>query len=128
MCDVDLVMDLHSGGSSLLYLPSILVKLRPDGAFDPRERELAEAYGAPWVHVQRPAPIETDNRQHGAVRRNHALYVSAEFAGAGTVSREALRICEQGLVRALHAFGLLETLPEGPRATPAVAVSGGQAG
>ena len=113
MHGVDLVMDLHSGGSSLLYLPSILIKLRPDGTFDPDERKLVEAYGAPYVHVQRPLPIATDNRQHGAVRRNGGLYVSAEFAGAGTVSPQALRICEQGLPRALHAFGLLQSLPPG---------------
>ena len=113
MRDVDLLVDLHSGGSSLLYLPSILVKLRADGRLDPRERALVEAYGAPWVHVQRPAPIETDNRQHGAARRSGAFYLSAEFAGAGTVSAKALQICEQGLPRALYAFGVLSSLPAG---------------
>ena len=113
MRDVDLMIDLHSGGSSLLYLPSILVKLQPDGTLDPRERALVDAYGAPWVQVQRPASVATDNRQHGAARRNCALFLCAEFAGAGTVSREALDICERGLPRALHAMGVLASLPAG---------------
>ena len=110
---VDLLMDLHSGGSSLLYLPSSQVKLQSDGTLDPRERELVEAFGAPWNHVDLPRQVETDNRNFGAARRNGALLMTAEFGGAGTVSPEALRICEQGLPRALHAFGLLTTLPDG---------------
>ena len=110
---VELLMDLHSGGSSLLYLPSTQVKLQHDGTLHPRERELAAAYGAPYHHVELPSPKETDNHSSGGAQRNGALFMSAEFAGAGTVSPEALRICEHGLLRALHNFGLLETLPEG---------------
>ena len=68
MRNVDLMIDLHSGGSSVLYLPSILVKLRSDGTLDARERSLVEAYGAPV------SPISLDNRQHGTApitcRRN----------------------------------------------------------
>ena len=110
---VELMMDLHSGGSSLLYLPSTQVKLQPDGTLHPRERELVQAYGAPYNHVEKPASKETDNHSSGGARRNGALFMSAEFAGAGTVSPQALRICEQGLLRALNNFGLLKTLPDG---------------
>ena len=109
----DLLMDLHSGGSSLLYLPSTQLKLQHDGTIHPRERELIAAYGAPYNHVEKPSPKETDNHSSGGARRNGALFVSAEFAGAGTVSTDALGICEQGLLRALHNFELLKTLPEG---------------
>ena len=110
---VNLMMDLHSGGSSLLYLPSTQVKLQHDGSLHPRERELVAAYGAPYNHVERRSPKETDNHSSGGAQRNGALMMSAEFAGAGTVSPEALRICEHGLLRALNNFELLETLPDG---------------
>lgn len=107
----ELMMDLHSGGSSLLYLPSTQVKLQPDGTLHPREHEMVAAYGAPYNHVERPSPKETDNHSSGGARRNGALFMSAEFAGSGTVSPQALRICEHGLLRALNLFGVLENLP-----------------
>lgn len=110
MPHVDLVMDLHSGGSSLMYAPATQVMLRDDGSLDPRERELVEAYGAPDNHVMHPGE---DNHSTGGARRKGALFVSAEFAGSGTVTMEALRIAEQGLARALHVFGVLNELPPG---------------
>ena len=64
---VELMMDLHSGGSSLLYLPSTQVKLQHDGTLHPRERELVQAYGAPYNHVEKPARKETDNHSSGGL-------------------------------------------------------------
>ena len=75
---VKLLIDLHSGGSSLLYLPSTQVKLRPDGTLHPREREIVAAYGAPYNHVEMPIPKETDNNSSGAAQRNSALFMSAD--------------------------------------------------
>ena len=102
-------MDLHSGGSSLLYLPATQVVLQADGTLDPRERDLVESFGAPHNHILRSG----DNRSSGASRRKGALFMTAGFAGSGTVSREALRVCEHRLARALHTFGLLKSLPQG---------------
>ena len=111
MSQADLVVDLHSGGSSLLYLPSTQSMLDADGRLDPRERELIDAWGAPWNHVL-PGRSE-DNHSSGGAHRQGALFITGEFAGAGTVTPHALRICEQGLARALHAFGSLRDLPDG---------------
>ena len=110
MTNVELVADLHSGGSSLLYEPATQVMLNEDGTMDPRERELVEAYGAPDNHVMLPGE---DNHASGGAKRKGCLLVAAEFAGSGTVSPEALRIAEQGLARMLHTFGVLNELPAG---------------
>ena len=110
MPHVDLVADLHSGGSSLMYIPSTQVQLTHDGNMDSRERELVEAYGAPDNHVMLPGD---DNHSTGAARRKGCLFISAEFAGSGTVTPEALNIAEQGLARMLYTFGVLNELPDG---------------
>lgn len=110
MPHVDLVADLHSGGSSLRYAPATQVMLREDGSIDPREREVVEAYGAPDNHVMQP---EEGNHSTGGARRKGCLFFSSEFAGAGTVTPEALKIASQGLPRALHAFGVLNEVPAG---------------
>ncbi len=111
MSQVDLVIDMHSGGSSLMYLPSTQAMLDADGRLDPREREIIEAWGAPWNHVI--AGSTEDNHSSGGAHRQGALFISGEFAGSGTVTPNALRICEQGLSRALHAYGSLAELPDG---------------
>lgn len=118
MSQVDLVVDMHSGGSSLLYLPSTQATLDTDGRLDPRERELVDAWGAPYNHVL--AGSTEDNHSSGGAHRQGALFITGEFAGAGTLTPSALRICEQGLARALHAYGVLPELPEGvgPPETP----------
>lgn len=117
MPHVDLVADLHSGGSSLMYKPATQVMLNADGTMDPRERALAEAYGAPDNHVMMPGD---DNHSVGAAKRQGCLFVTAEFAGSGTVTPEALAIAEHGLARMLHSFGVLNELPDdvGPPASP----------
>ena len=111
MSQVDLVVDMHSGGSSLLYLPSTQAMLDAEGRLDPRERELIDAWGAPYNHVL--AGSSEDNHSSGGAHRQGALFITGEFAGSGTVTPNALRICEQGLARALHAYGVLPALPEG---------------
>ena len=118
MSRADLVVDLHSGGSSLLYLPSTQAMLDEEGRLDPRERELIDAYGAPYNHVL--AGRSEDNHSSGGAHRQGALFITAEFAGSGTVTPHALRICEQGLARVLHAFGVLSDLPDAtdPPQTP----------
>ena len=110
MPNVDLVADLHSGGSSLMYKPATQVMLDQDGNMDPRERELVEAYGAPDNHVMYPGE---DDHATGGAKRKGCLLVAAEFGGSGTVTPEALRIAEQGLARLLHKFGVLNELPPG---------------
>ena len=111
MSQADLIVDMHSGGSSLLYLPSTQAMLDDEGRLDPRERELIDAWGAPYNHVL--AGSSEDNHSSGGAHRQGALFITGEFAGSGTVTPEALRICEQGLARALHAYGVLPELPEG---------------
>ena len=109
LTSVDVVFDLHSGGSSLMYLPSVQFALDADGTLPPLSRELAELYAAPFTHVIRSGDIQCS----GAAQRKGVLRVGSEFGGAGTVTPEALRYCEQGLPRLLHRLGALKTLPAG---------------
>ena len=112
LTNVEVVFDLHSGGSSLLYLPSVQFPLEADGTLSPLARELAELYAAPFTHVFQAGDIQCS----GAAQRKGVLRVGSEFGGAGTVTPEALRFCEQGLPRVLHRLGALKALPGGVEA------------
>lgn len=115
--DCDLMIDIHSGGSSLDYLPSVQAQFEPDGALSPSLRNLVEAFAAPFTQVYLTG--SEDRMSESAARRKGAMYFTTELGGAGTVSTEALRVAEHGIIRTLHAFGSLQGLPaETPEPPP----------
>ncbi len=111
----DLMMDLHSGGSSLMYIPSVQAELQSDGTLNPRTRELVEAFAAPITQVYAEGS-ESRMSECGA-RRKGLINFTTELGGTGTVTPQALAVAEAGIRRALHAFGTLKTL--GPEVPPA---------
>jgi predicted deacylase len=111
MPSCDVLVDLHSGGSSLNYIPSVQAELDEQGVLPARTRELVEAFGAPVTQVYRP-PGE-DRRSEDAARRKGLVYFTTELGGIGTVSREGLKVTEHGIARTLLAAGSIASLPEG---------------
>lgn len=85
LTNVEVVCDFHSGGSSLLYLPSVQFPLQDDGTLSPLARDLVEVHGSPYTHVYIPGDVQCS----GAARRKGVLRVSSVFAGAGTVTEMA---------------------------------------
>ena len=107
---VDFVLDLHSGGSSLTYLPSTLGR-RPE---TPEKVEAAtalmRAFGAPVGYLVDGGGWG-DHTITAAAARVGTRHMSTELAGGGQVTPSALRIAEGGIRRVLHALGALETPP-----------------
>src|SRR5437764_2689306 len=99
---VDFVLDLHSGGSSLTYLPSTLGR-RPD---TPQAVEAATAlmqtFGAPVGYLVDGGGWG-DHTLTAAAARVGIRHMSTELAGGGQVTPAALRIAEGGIRRVLHA-------------------------
>ncbi len=108
----DMMIDLHSGGSSLMYIPSVQVELEADGTLDPRTRELVEAFAAPVTQVY--APGSETRMSEGAARRRGLRFFTTELGGTGTVTPEALAVAETGLRRVLAKLGVLAE--SGPQA------------
>jgi hypothetical protein len=115
--DCDLMIDIHSGGSSLDYVPSVQAQFEPDGGLSSSLNELVEAFAAPFTQVYMTG--SEDRMSESAARRKGALYFTTELGGAGTVTTEALRLAEHGIIRTLHTFGCLQGLPvETPEPPP----------
>ena len=108
-CDV--MFDLHSGGSSLLYIPSVQLQLEPDGTLNPRVRALAEAFSAPCTQVY---PCDDGPMSEAAARRKGLLYFGTELAGAGMVTPAAYGFALRGSARVLHHLGVLKEKPPVP--------------
>ena len=110
----DLVCDLHSGGSSLMYVPSALFGgWQRDGSTAKGVAAL-KAFGAPVAYV-------AENNQggakttSGAAARNGKICLGTEAGGSGHVTRSALRMVERGVNNVLVHMGIL---PESARIVP----------
>ena len=98
------VFDLHSGGSSLMLLPSALIKKSADEARTARSIELMKVFGAPVSYLDLD---DSDRHISGAARRQGTIHLGTELGGGGMVTPEALAVGEKGLRRVLKHIGTL---------------------
>jgi hypothetical protein len=121
---VDYAIDLHSGGSSLIYAPSALLGRDGDAAYFERCLDLLEAFGAPVSFVA-VAPQGGGRTFASACRRKGVVAIGTELGGAGGLSQTTLEVAESGIRRALAHVGLLHGLPvPAPRRTRLTEVGG----
>ncbi len=123
----DFAVDLHSGGSSLFYLPTLL---RGQGHREDERDSLLKmqaAFDLPyaWVFTSGGGRQSTARTLMGAANRNGVVSIMAELGGAGTVTPDILAWTERGLRRILHALGMLpEYVPEPAQGTRELHVQG----
>ncbi|MBF2052947.1 MAG: succinylglutamate desuccinylase/aspartoacylase family protein [Candidatus Sericytochromatia bacterium] len=101
----DLVLDMHSGGQSLDFLPSVIMHRVPDARQYTATRSAFEAFGAPYGMVL--AELDAVGMFDTYVEQQGKIFLSTELSGAGQVSREALAIAIAGVQRLLQHLGLL---------------------
>lgn len=101
----DYAVDLHSGGSSLHYLPTVLYGERRDPNESAAIAEMMRTFGAPFACRFRGAsPVATS----GAAKRQGTNFILVELGGSGTVSPAALKVTEDGVQRIMAKYGFLE--------------------
>lgn len=105
----DYCFDLHSGGTSLFYPPTLL---RGRGHTDDEAKELVrlqEAFDLPyaWVFASGGGPKTTARTSMGAAGRKGVISLMAELGGGGGVSPAILAQTERGIRRLLHCIGVL---------------------
>ena len=105
----DFVFDFHSGGSSLTYVPSALMRRGQT----PEELnwgiELLRTFGAPVGYLVDGG--WGDHTLTAAAARAGVRHMGTEIAGGGQVTPSALRILEAGIRRILTSVGALTGEP-----------------
>jgi hypothetical protein len=115
----DLLVDLHSGGSSLLYVPSALARRPEEPAELARTLRYLKAFGAPFAYLPSAVQGTGDERTLNAVAGSQGkMAIATELAGAGTVTPEALRVARRGLVNLLVEHGILPDSDRIPTPVP----------
>lgn len=117
LCDA--VVDLHSGGYSLRFVPYMSMHYLDDEALTERTLAALKAFNAPVGLIIK----ETSGRGllDYEVEAMGKIFLCAELGGGGMLSTETLRITQDGVYHLLAHFGLwcapLPTTP--PRAAAA---------
>ena len=103
----DLVVDLHSGGRSLDYVASALV--RPGRTAEEHASLLAlmRAFGAPVSFVSDGTGGGGLTTLAAAAQERGALALTTELGGGATLSRQGLALAVAGLRRVLKEHGVL---------------------
>jgi hypothetical protein len=110
----DYALDLHSGGSSLMYVPSALGTVYPDQPErNAKTFELLEVFGAPIAYVS-TNPMGADQTLGAGAARQGALAIGTEAGGSGAVTPSALRVAEAGVRRVLKHLGVLPEIEVAP--------------
>jgi predicted deacylase len=105
----DFVFDFHSGGSSLTYVPSALMRRPQTSAALTQGIEMLRTFGALVAYLVDAAL--GDHTLTAAAARAGVRHMSTELAGGGQVTPAALRILEAGLRRVLTLVGALGSEP-----------------
>lgn len=101
---IQALVDVHSGGASLRYLPSSVITRYGDDAYDARLPALARAFGMPHCVFFRGGE---SGSMPAAASRLGVLRLSAEIGGGGETSRALVERCRDGLLGCLAELGLL---------------------
>jgi N-alpha-acetyl-L-2,4-diaminobutyrate deacetylase len=108
----DVVVDLHSGGHSLDFVPSAVMHELPDKELQARTHAALQAFGAPvglrLVELDAVGMLDTAAEDMGK------LFISTELGGAAMVTPERVAIAERGVDNLLKHFGMIAGAPTPP--------------
>ncbi len=102
--------DLHSGGSSLKYVPFCSMRNSGDAALDQRALAALRAFDAPLSLVWAYNP--EGRLAAAAAGRRGLVSLGGEFGGGGDVNRSSLAMLEAGVRRFLAFTGVLADTAE----------------
>jgi N2-acetyl-L-2,4-diaminobutanoate deacetylase len=106
----DLVLDFHSGGRTLDFLPYAAAHELSDKAQERRCFEAVAAFSAPWS--MRMIEIDAVGMYDTAAEAQGKTFVTTELGGAGTATATSAGIAKRGVRNLLRHAGILAGKPE----------------
>jgi N2-acetyl-L-2,4-diaminobutanoate deacetylase len=102
----DVVLDFHSGGKTLDFLPFCAAHVLPDKAQEARAFALVQAFGAPFS--VKMLEIDAVGMYDTAAEDMGKVFVTTELGGGGTASAKTSEIALHGCRNLLIASGILQ--------------------
>ena len=103
---VDVVFDIHSGGTTLEYIPEVSMYLCEDPKRQQKSFELVKAFGAPICMVDQ---VLDETGQFSSVANERGIVnITAEMGGAGRVDPTHVAITHNGVRNVMIHLGMIE--------------------
>jgi N-alpha-acetyl-L-2,4-diaminobutyrate deacetylase len=111
----DIVLDFHSGGRTLEFLPYAAAHVLPDEEQERRSFAAVAAFGAPYS--MRMREIDAAGMYDTVAEAMGKVFVTTELAGGGTARSTTVAIAKRGIRNLLCHAGILagEPAPGSPR-------------
>lgn len=101
----DVVLDFHSGGKTLDFLPFCAAHILPDKQQEAEAFRLVRSFGAPYS--VKMLEIDAVGMYDTAAEKMGKVFVTTELGGGGTASAQTARIALQGCRNLLVTAGIL---------------------
>lgn len=108
----DVVVDLHSGGASMIFEPSVVMHHLPDAVQMRQTLAAVRDFGAPLALILRE--LDSGGMLDGAVENMGKIFISTELGGGAFVTPQSLRVADLGVRNMLRHFGFIEGKPQTP--------------
>jgi N-alpha-acetyl-L-2,4-diaminobutyrate deacetylase len=102
----DAVLDLHTGGRTLCFVPFVGMHVVPDAALMARTREALLAFGAPISLIIEE--LDTAGMLDTAVEEKGKIFLFTELGGGSGASAATVQIADRGIHNLLRHFRLIE--------------------
>lgn len=109
----DIVLDFHSGGRTLDFLPYAAAHELPDKDQEKRCFEAVRAFAAPYS--MRMIEIDSVGMYDTAAEELGKVFVTTELSGGGTSSARTVAIAKRGAMNILKHAGIVAGPPEAAR-------------
>ena len=101
----DVVLDFHSGGKTLDFVPFAAAHILPDKAQEARGFEAVKAFSAPWS--MRMLEIDAVGMYDTTVEELGKVFVTTELGGGGTARAETIAMAKRGAMNVLRHAGIV---------------------
>ncbi|CAN7741767.1 MULTISPECIES: N(2)-acetyl-L-2,4-diaminobutanoate deacetylase DoeB [unclassified Ensifer] len=102
----DIVLDFHSGGKTLDFLPFCAAHILPDKEQEARSFELVDAFCAPYS--MKMLEIDAVGMYDTAAEEMGKIFITTELGGGGTATAKSAGIAKQGVANVLRRAGILK--------------------
>lgn len=102
----DIVLDIHSGGRTLDFLPFAACHVLPDKQQQARCEAAMQAFNAPYS--MRMLELDAGAMYDTAAERLGKVFVTTELGGGGSSSARSVAIAERGVCNVLVHAGILQ--------------------
>ncbi len=102
----DVVLDFHSGGKTLDFLPFCAAHILPDKRLETKAFDLVRAFGAPYS--VKMLEIDSVGMYDTAAEDMGKVFITTELGGGGTASATTANIATRGCRDLLIAAGVLQ--------------------